>query len=809
MGPRAGGAILDRLPLAFVENRGQWNRNARFVARRGGMAAWIEEDGVTLQLALCEGGDRRRGLVVRLSFEGALETVVLEGEEPKPGISHFFLGDDPSKWRTEVPAYGKVLYRGLQEGVDLQVREGAGTLEYDLLLAPGADLDRVAVRCEGTERLEIEADGSLAMRTALGPIRQSPPVTWHVLPGGERRSVEARFRLLGSNRFGFEVTGRDSSLPLVIDPGLLYSTFLGGSSNDFVRALALDATGGAIVAGDTLSSDFPTTSGAYDTTSNGGRDAFVARLSPSGDTLVYSTYLGGGSDDLATALALDATGGATVTGYTSSSGFPTTSGAFDTSFNGVSDAFVARLSSTGSTLLYSTFLGGSFIDTAWTLALDATGAATVAGSTTSLGFPTTAGAYDTTLSGTDAFVARLSSSGGFLLYSTFLGGAVGEEVYAIALSGGQATVAGQTGSPTFPTTPGAYDTTFNGGFSDGFVARLSSPGGTLLYSTFLGGGDFDYAYALALSGDAATVAGTTFSSGFPATTGAYDTTFGGVQDAFVAQLSASGSALLFSTFLGGSAIDTALDLALDPMATVSVAGATYSADFPTTPGSYDPTHNGGSDAFVARLTSWGGALLDSTYLGGPGNDSAASLALDATGGAIVGGSTNSPGFPTTPGAFDTTYGGGPFGVAFVARFDPFTPAPPPSGPYGTSSPGCGGPISIGVNSPPQIGNASFSITCANAPPNAIGFIGLSLSAQIPPVSIVGVEIWIGLSADVYAVSSDALGAAQFPIPIPNDPMFVGGQTFWQFFWFGPNSPSPPCPPFGLSASNALEITVLP
>ena len=814
-----GAAVLSRLPLAFVENRGQWDTPARFVARRGGMTARIEKDGIVLQLARRAGDGRIEGVVARLRFEGERASIDLEGEGKQPGAYNFFLGNDPSGWRTGVPAYASVLYRGLREGVDLRIREEKGRLEYDLLLAPGADAEGIVVRCEGIEGIEVEPDGSLAMATALGPIRQSPPVAWQALPGGGRRPIEARFRRLGPERFGFVVPGRDPSLPLVIDPGLLYSTFLGGFGDESVEDIAVDATGAATVAGSTVSAGFPTTAGAFNTTAHAGGDAFVARLTPSGNALVFSTYLGGSTSQSAQALALDVAGSATVAGITTSADFPATAGAFDTTFGGGmgGDGFVARLSPAGDALVYCTFLGGTAFDWPRALALDATGAATVAGQTISADFPSTASAFDSTFNGVpgfyDAFVTRVSPSGNALLYSTFLGGTSVDRAVALALEpNGSATVAGQTQSFDFPATAGAYDTTSNApvfcpSCFDGFVARLDPTGAALLFATYLGGPGDDFPEAIALDATgAATVAGSTENPTFPTTPGAYDTTAVSTE-AFVTRLSPPRSALVWSTYLGGLGADGANAIAVDPTGAAVVAGTTSGGGFPATPGAYDTTFNGGllfGDAFLARLSPSGNALHYSTFLGGsvgPGLDQLNAVALDVAAGAAVGGRTQAPDFPTTPGTFDTTFGGAI--DAFVARLDLF---PAGASPYGASTAGCAGPLPIGVNSIPQVGNSSFAITCGNGPASAFGFFGVSGAGLAAPLVFNGLAVWIDPFAPLFfeiVVPSDAVGAALVPIPVPANPALAGAQLFFQFAWFDA------CAPGGFSASNALAVVVQP
>jgi len=624
-----GTAMLARQPVAFIENQGQWEGEFSYLAKFGPMAVFLEDRGWAFTLTECKGkvrdpgdplAERRvpesapgRGVAVRMRFGNGADAATPIPEQRLSGVHNYFLGNDPERWKSNVPLHGSVRMAGLYDGIDVRARSADGHFEYDLLVEPGAELAEVEVEVEGADGLHIDADGTLVMETKLGPVRQPVPKTWQVTASGERQEVACRYVVLDDTRFGFAAPGWDRDHALVVDPGLIWSTFLGGSGNDFAFALALDSSGAVTVAGHTDSSDFPTTPGTFGTTHNGTYDwdAFVTRLDPPGGRLLWSTFLGGGVSDWASALALDSSGAVTVAGQTVSSGFPTTPGTYDPTYNGGTyDAFVTRIDATGSNLLWSTFLGGGGTDWADALALDPSGAVAVAGRTGSSGFPTTPGAYDTTYNGGtyDAFVTRLDPTGSNLLWSTFLGGGNDDYAFALALdSSGAVTVAGWTYSSNFfPTTPGAYDTTHNGTY-DAFVTRLDPTGGSLLWSTFLGGGATDWAYALALDpSGAVTVAGFTGSSGFPTTPGAYDPTYNSNYDAFVTRLDATGSTLLWSTFLGGGNDDYAYALALDSSGAVTVAGHTDSSDFPTTPGAYDPTYNSGSnDAFVTRLDPTG------------------------------------------------------------------------------------------------------------------------------------------------------------------------------------------------------------
>ncbi|HKZ63454.1 MAG TPA: PKD domain-containing protein, partial [Thermoplasmata archaeon] len=627
-------------------------------------------------------------MLVRIAFEGS-HPVRPEGVDPLPYRSHYFLGNDPAGWRTDVPHYAQVVYRYLYDGVDVAYRVGAEGLKYDITVRAGADPGKIAMAYEGVEGLEADGVG-LAVHTALGDLFDSIPRSYQ---GGEE--VACRFFLRTTLSYGFDCAGWDASLPLVIDP-LLYSTFLGGGESDGWSSVAVDASGSVYGTGTTYSTGFPTTPGAFDSTYNGGfTDAFVTKLNPTGSGLLYSAFLGGIDWDNGVSIAVDASGSAYVIGYTVSTDFPTTPVAFDTSHNGGwNDAFVTKLNPTGSGLLYSTFLGGGDIDEGFSVGVDASGSAYVTGRTWSTDFPTTPGAFDTSHnSGVDAFVTKLNPTGSGLLYSTYLGGGDSDWGFSVAVDSlGSAYLNGVTLSTDFPTTPGAFDTSYNGGGMFGydvFVTKLNPTGSGLPYSTFLGGGDEEWGYSLAVDASgSAYVTGLTRSTDFPTTPGAFDTSYnGGYQyDAFVAKLDPTGNGLLYSTFLGGGDSDGGSSIAVDASGSAYVTGGTTSTDFPTTPGAFDNTCGTDGncnfdgfyygDAFVTKLNPTGSGLLYSTFLGGGDSDGGSSIAVDASGSAYVTGGTTSTDFPTTSGAFDTTHNGED--DAFVANLDlPAEPNAPP------------------------------------------------------------------------------------------------------------------------------------
>ncbi|MCK4444589.1 MAG: SBBP repeat-containing protein, partial [Thermoplasmata archaeon] len=407
-------------------------------------------------------------------------------------------------------------------------------------------------------------------------------------------------------------------------------------------------------------------------------DVYVAKLTADGSALVYSTFIGGNSIDIGYSIAADSDGNAYVIGQTLSTDFPTTPGAFDTTYNVGHDAFVVKLDASGSDLVYSTFLAGSHNEYGYAIAVDSTRAAYATGFTYSTDFPTTVDAFDTSYNGggADAFVSKLDESGSSLLYSTFIGGEDGETGSSIAVdSSGNAHIAGHTYSVDFPTTPGTFDTSHNG-LSDPFITKLNATGSSLIFSTFLGGSNNDYVLSIGIdSSGHSYVTGDTCSADFPTTPNSFDGTLGGNRDAFVTKLGVAGSTLVYSTFLGGSGRDYGLSIAVDLTENVWITGGTSSTDFPTTPSAFDVSYNGGfRDAFVTRLDATGSSVGYSTFVGGGVNDVEAgggceegrSIAVDSDGNVYVTGYTSSIDFPTTLDAFDTSYNTGS-SDAFVVK----------------------------------------------------------------------------------------------------------------------------------------------
>ena len=611
--------------------------------------------------------------VVQLVFAGANPAPQVVGLDALSGTANYLLGTNRHAWTTKLPTYGRVAYRGLYPGIDLAFHGRQGTLEYDWLLAPRAAAGRIRLAVHGAGHLQIDRQGDLLLQTVAGMLRQARPVAYQQV-GGQRRPVTARYILRTGHEIGLAVGAYDHTRPLVIDPVLSYSTYLGGSALDQGTGIAVDGSGDVYVTGDTFSSNFPTLTPEQATFAGGTHygDAFITKLTPDGSSLVYSTYLGGSADEDVWKIVVDSAGEAVIAGYTASTNFPTVNAAQPTYGGGPYDGFVSKLSADGASLVYSTYLGGRGDDEGYGVALDGSGNAYVTGLTSSPNFPTTATAAQGYFGGYyDAFVTELAPSGS-LVYSTYLGGSSDDDGYAIAVDGaGNAYVAGATASANFPVSTNAYQPSFVGGCSrssctyDAFVAKISAGGTSIAYGTYLGGSGDDMAEGIAVDGNGnAWVTGNTASVNFPTANAPQSTFGGGPYDAFVAELTPDGSGLAYSTYLGGSGDDEAYALALDTSGNVYVAGETASTNFPVVNAAQSTFGGGPYDAFVAELSAAGGGTVYATYLGGSGDDAAFGLAVAPDGSVAVTGLTSSTDFPTTN-AVQSTYNSGSYD-AFVA-----------------------------------------------------------------------------------------------------------------------------------------------
>lgn len=454
-----------------------------------------------------------------------------------------------------------------------------------------------------------------------------------------------------------------SSVSRAAEPGLVWSTFLGGSDNDKANAMAVDDAGNIYLIGSTRSLEFPATPEAFDTSYGDKTDAFVVRIDAGGAELAYATYLGGSGGDRGYDIAVDASGSAFVTGFTYSGNFPVTAGAFDTEHNSpggiYQDVFVSRLDPNGGSLLYSTYLGGSQGEGGYALSLCQDGGLIVAGDTQSEDFPVTPEAYDTTHHGSkDVFIARLDAAGSLLEFATFMGGSGVENFETIIRdAAGSIYVVGETSSDDLPTTEGAFDRSYHGN-ADAFVFKLSADGDSLEYGSYVGSSQWDRGTGVAVDESGCLyLTGYTSSTGFPHTFESYDPSHNGRRDAFVVKIDIAQNQLLYGTFLGGEGDDRGLNITVDDFGYAVVAGRTASEEFPTTPGAYDESHNGEIDIFVVRLSSAGDLLQYATFLGGGGDEYGDDLEYGGDDMIYLAGTTTSEDFPVTAGAFDPDHNG--------------------------------------------------------------------------------------------------------------------------------------------------------
>jgi hypothetical protein len=677
--------------LAFEPNVGQVDSRVKFLSRASGATTFLTSTGVVLALhppaatgdtgsvpeSATSGSGLSSGDVFRLAFVGADPSVRVVGSDLLPAVSNYYIGADPNAWHAGVSQFGKVIYQDLYRGVDASFYGNEeGQLEYDFSVAPGVDPSQIRLTFQGSAHPTLDERGNLLLHLAAGTIRQPPPRMYQEI-GGSRRTIVGRFSVSGDT-VGFDVGAFDPSRPLIIDPEIVYSTLVGGTGSDWdlAQPIAVDAQGDALRCGGTDSIDFPITDGAVQPSLAGSHDVAIFKLNSQGSGLLSSTYLGGTAFDGAFGCTVDRRGRAYVVGSTQSSDFPITPGALQTTFAGGDaafcqagidgpfepcDGFVAKLGRTGS-LIYSTFLGGSGDEEVSAVQADARGVAVVAGFTSSADFPVTAGAYQTTLAGnSDYFVASLNPSGTRLRDATYLGGSDDEFFDPGVAMGSHGDIYLTSGTPSadFPTTPGAFQPTFSGVF-DSFVTRFSPTLSALQYSTYVGGTDFDLTTSN-LTVDPAgevTVDGATVSTDFPTTDGAFQTSNAGGFDAFISKLNATGSGLIYSTYLGGSGDDLGAGSTVDPRGRVFEATVSSSTDFPVTTDAFQPANAGGFDMTVTELTKDASGLVFSSYLGGSSDEFGARIELDRFENLYVDGCTTSADFPTTPGAFQRTFNGG-------------------------------------------------------------------------------------------------------------------------------------------------------
>jgi hypothetical protein len=782
----------DALPMAFEANQGQSAGPVKFLSRGQGYTAFLTAEGMVLSLhpasvpAQAEAGGsvsvtNAKNITLQFKLIGAAANPTAAGENPLPGKVNYFIGNDRTKWHTNIAAYARVRYRNVYPGVDLVYYGNHSQLEYDFAVSPGADASKIKFEIAGADNIRLDGSGNLVLSTANGELHFQKPQVYQE-SNGERIPVQGDYVMEDSTHVGFKLSAADPSQPTVIDPVLLYATYLGGSGQSQAESIAVDASGNVYVAGYTDSTDFPLT--ALGTLSAGSQHAFVAKLNASGSALVYADYLGGNGDDNAYALTLDSSNEVYVAGTTASSNFPTLN-AYQSTSGGPSNAFVTKISADGSSLMYSTYFGGNGFDVPTSIAVDGSSDILLAGNTTSTNFPV-ANAYQPTaaanqggLFGTYGFLSKFNPAGSELIYSTYFAGntnvsypcgtsscwsAPFSAVAGMAIdSGGNAYVAGSTNTYNFPTTSGVYETSTSAPQNNlaGFLGKFNASGG-LTYSTYFdeSSGALTTINALAVdaSGDAY-VTGTADSDGTfritnpqicdPSSVGT------ACQYAFVTELDPAGATLLYSTFLGANNGATPAAISLDATNDAYIVAYTPSSTFQIVNGienvstegdQYLPANN---DLLVIEVSPNGAAELFATYLGGSGNDTAGSIALDASGNLYIAGTTNSSDFPVTQGSYQEALSGNTDG--FIAK--------------------------IGAGSEAAISLAPFSLQFASEP---VGAAGPSQAVLLRNMGSAGVAIASINGTGDFAQTNDcggtipAAGTCKFVVTFT--PSAVGSRS---------------------------------
>jgi uncharacterized protein (TIGR03437 family) len=689
-------------PGYVEENRGQAPAEFAYYSKR----ALFSNEGLVVSTPK---GDRK--IAVRLA--GAQKSKA-QGEVRLATRVNYFVGQDQSKWITDIPTFGRVRYREVYPGIAALYYPSESFLEQDFEVAPGADPSVIRMRFDGADGVHVNSEGAIEIAAGGERIEWKAPVVYQE-DRGSRHTVRAKYRPTSDGSIGFEVGEYDRSRKLVIDPVITFSTYIGRSASDIAGRTAVDSQGNVYVAGATFDPSFPVVAGTTPAPSDAGTgNAVMVKMNASGTQALTVTHFGGSNPDMAHAVALDAAGNIYLAGYTESPDFPTTASALRTTTTAADkiSCFVTKFNPAANRILYSTYLGGSSRDQCFAIAVDPAGAVYAAGVTESRDFPATPDTFQpnfrasSSTPGFDGFITKLNPTGTALVYSTFLGGAGHEYLMGLAVDAeGNAYVTGSTTSTNFPVTQGALQSTYGGAspileeiptlflfdmiYGDAFVAKINKDASALVYSTYLGGRQDDVGYDIAVDSKGnAYVVGMTRSTDFLTTPGTLQTVFKGsggetvrkAGDGFVTKLDPSGKTAVYSTYLGGSQDDRTTAIAVDAAGNAWVTGHTVSTDFPTTSDARQKTNGGFApsetlvlgDAYITQLDATGSKILYSTYHGGSGNDAGYDITVAADGGVIVSGATGSKNLFTTPGVFQTAGGTGdpqfaPFNDFFLVR----------------------------------------------------------------------------------------------------------------------------------------------
>lgn len=656
----------------FVENKSQWEDGILFGAVSDGLSVVMTRYGLHYNFfkkELRNGKVLKQGQGVNMQFIGMNSLASFKGVEQESGLYNFFYGRDPKSWVSNARAFKTLKAENIYDGIDAVVMLADGLPRYDFEVRPGADPRTIELKFDGADNISIDGNGNLVLKTGIGNVYNGRLFAYQ--PDQGQSHIDCKFIISDKNTVKFDVGAYDRSLPLIIDP-TVYTTYIGGGSEDEMKSLVLDEQGNIITAGWTSSDDFTLTTGAYDTTFAFGTDAVVTKCNPAMTTMIFSTFIGGAGDDIIHDITIDGTGALCIAGETSSPDFPTRSGAYTQINQGQTDGFAIRMNAAGSSLVYSSYLGGSKDDHALAVKTDANNNMYITGKTGSTNFPTTTGAYDRVQNGLyDAFIVKFSS-GNSLQYSTFIGGGNDDIAYDITVdAGANVYIAGETSSGNFPTAPvpspfngqsKPFDALYNGAV-DGFITKFNTSGNTLTFSTFLGGEGDDRVRAIGLGpSNIVLVAGETGSPDFPLGSVSGGAKSGGM-DIFAGRLDAPGKTFTFSWLTGASGNETVKSAVMDSDGNYYIAGFTSSSTFPTTQEATKKTPSGGTDGFIVKLNSNG--VQNSALIGGNAADIINAITIDARNNPYVAGKTGSGNLLTSELAFKNTLSGTSDG--FIAK----------------------------------------------------------------------------------------------------------------------------------------------
>jgi hypothetical protein len=800
-------AVGQVIPPTFIENDGQWDQSVSLGSRWPGLAAVVRDGSLALSVDRNPADDHGSGPGIVLALGSPLPEIHQDAT-PQDVMFNFFLGQDPTRWRSRVRAHRILRWCDAADGVVLEVQATRRGPLLRWTIDAGALPVILGVGRAVGETMVSPVDGSIRVVRGDTWLRLLPPVAEAHLPDGQLRRVDCRYAFDTVDQFGVAVNRSDDGLPVTVSSAIEWSTYLGGSDFENIESVLVNPAGDFVIVGVTKSLDFPTTPGSYDEThGDRGQDMFVTALNPQSGLPHWSTFIGGGGGGFPTDVALAANGDVVITGW-GNQFFPVTPGAYFTPPpENLFGACFCRVSADGTALVYAGLVGANSTLDARSSALAQDESVIIVGATGATDLPVTPDALDLTKAGLgndDGFIIKLDATGSRLVYCTYLGDSSAEVLRAVAVdTNGDVIVAGPIGGPP-PLPPGAFQTSYVGPY----IARFSSDFSEVKAATYFGGGCVDDLRDLAVGPDGSIIlVGWTCSMNMPTTPDAFQPSLApglGIAG-FVTRFNPMLTDLTFSTFVGSGLGLRLESVHVDGSGLITVAGRADSDGFPVTAGAFDPTYNSGTgDMIVGRLRPDGKKWYYGTYVGGTKSDvpegEPVGLGVDTTGATVVGGLTASADYPVSPGAWHDTLSG-PTDVGLTK----LTMLPAGVERYGDATAGSLGLPAAGVTAMPGLGSDEFGVTCTQAPPTHPGLLVLGLASLDRPLPAEGVELWVDPTPLLafLPVQSDEQGFCERPLRVPSNPSAAGLTAYGQFVWKDTAGPS------GWSASNALAITIQP